>query len=166
MAGGASAGVAPAGLPWRPCAGVVLINAEGLIWAGQRRDSAVPAWQMPQGGIDAGESPRAAALRELEEEIGVAPSRVEVLAETPGWLRYDLPPELLGRVWGGRYRGQEQRWFLMRFLGTDAEIVLETAHPEFSAWKWIDAEGLLAGIVPFKREIYARVLEEFRPWLA
>ena len=166
--GGASggAGERAATLPWRPCVGVVLVNPAGLVFAGQRRDSSAPAWQMPQGGIDAGEDPRSAALRELEEEIGVPPARVEVLAETPGWLRYDLPPELLGKVWGGRFRGQEQRWFLMRYLGSDAEITLDTPHPEFSTWRWLDAETLLAGIVPFKRDIYARVLEEFRPWLA
>ena len=157
---------AAARLPYRPCVGVTLINPAGLVFAGQRLDSAVPAWQMPQGGIDRGESPEAAALRELEEEIGVAPARVEVLDVTPDWLRYDLPPELMGKVWGGRFRGQEQRWFLMRFLGEDGEIVLETEHPEFSSWRWIDAEALLAGIVPFKRDIYAQVLARFRPWLA
>ena len=157
---------AAARLPYRPCVGVTLINPAGLVFAGQRLDSAVPAWQMPQGGIDRGESPEAAALRELEEEIGVAPARVEVLDATPGWLRYDLPPELLGKVWGGRFRGQEQRWFLMRFLGEDGEITLETEHPEFASWRWIDAEALLAGIVPFKRDIYAEVLARFRPWLA
>lgn len=157
---------AAARLPYRPCVGVTLINPAGLVFAGQRLDSAVPAWQMPQGGIDRGESPEAAALRELEEEIGVAPARVEVLDATPDWLRYDLPPELMGKVWGGRFRGQEQRWYLMRFLGEDGEIRLETEHPEFSSWRWIDAGALLAGIVPFKRAIYEQVLARFRPWLA
>lgn len=153
-------------LPYRPCVGVTLINPEGLIFAGQRIDSPVPAWQMPQGGIDRGENPEAAALRELEEETGVARGRVELLDATPGWLRYDLPPELLGKVWGGRFRGQEQRWFLMRFTGGDDEITLATRHPEFSSWRWIDADTLLAGIVPFKRAIYDQVIARFRPWLA
>ena len=153
-------------LPYRPCVGVVLINPAGLIFAGQRIDSDSPAWQMPQGGIDPGEAPRTAALRELHEEIGVPASRVEVLDETPDWLRYDLPETLLGKVWGGRFRGQEQRWFLMRFLGRDADITLETDHPEFSDWRWCEADALVAGIVPFKRDIYTRVIDRFRPWLA
>jgi putative (di)nucleoside polyphosphate hydrolase len=153
-------------LPYRPCVGVTLINPDGLIFAGQRIDSDLPAWQMPQGGVDRGETPEAAALRELGEEIGIGPERVEVLDATPGWLRYDLPADLVPRVWGGRFRGQEQRWFLMRFLGTDDEITLATAHPEFSAWRWIEADALLAGIVPFKRPIYDQVIGHFRPWLA
>lgn len=155
-----------AALPYRPCVGVALINREGLIFAGQRLDSDVPAWQMPQGGVDKGETPEAAALRELEEEIGVPPAAVEVLDATPGWLRYDLPADLVPRVWGGRFRGQEQRWFLMRFQGRDADIRIDTAHPEFSSWRWIAADDLLAAIVPFKRDIYARVIDRFRPWLA
>jgi putative (di)nucleoside polyphosphate hydrolase len=146
--------------------GIALINAAGLVFAGQRIDSEMPAWQMPQGGVDPGETPEAAALRELGEEIGIGSERVEILDATPDWLRYDLPADLVGRLWGGRFRGQEQRWFLMRFLGEDGEITLATAHPEFSAWRWIDAEGLLAGIVPFKRPIYEQVIARFRPWLA
>ena len=118
----------PGGLPYRPCAGVVLINAEGLIFAGQRIDTQ-GAWQMPQGGIDEGEDPRQAALRELVEETGVSPDKVQVLAETPGWVYYDLPPELLGKVWKGRYGGQRQKWVLMRFLGQDADIRIDTDHP-------------------------------------
>lgn len=154
-------------LPHRPCVGVMLINREGLIFAGQRIDSEAPAWQMPQGGIDAGETPRAAALRELEEEIGVPPASVEILAETPDWLRYDLPADLVPRIWGGRFRGQKQRWFLMRFLGEDGEIDIKgRAHPEFSRWRWIGAAQMLDEIVPFKREAYASVIATFRPWLA
>ncbi len=149
------------GLAYRPCVGVTLINADGLIFAGQRIDAPVPAWQMPQGGVDPGESPQEAALRELEEEIGVGSDRVELLDATPGWLRYDLPDELAGRIWGGGYRGQKQRWFLMRFLGADDEIDIATAHPEFSAWCWVDAQTLLDGIVDFKRDVYERVLARF-----
>ena len=155
----------PAALPYRPCVGVVLINRDGLIFAGRRIDTAAPAWQMPQGGIDAGEKPRAAALRELVEETGVRPDRVEVLGKTKGWLTYDLPPELLGKTWGGKYRGQKQKWFLLRFLGEDAEIDITREHPEFSAWRWIGADEMIAAIVPFKRDIYREVVRQFRPWL-
>ncbi|WP_374298518.1 RNA pyrophosphohydrolase [Paracoccus sp. (in: a-proteobacteria)] len=154
----------PGGLPYRPCAGVVLINAEGLVFAGQRID--MPgAWQMPQGGIDGGESPREAALRELVEETGVSPDKVEILAETPGWVYYDLPPELLGKVWKGKYGGQRQKWVLMRFLGGDADIRIDTDHPEFEEWRWMPAAALLENIVPFKRGVYEEVLAAFREWL-
>jgi putative (di)nucleoside polyphosphate hydrolase len=152
----------PAALPYRPCVGVVLMNRAGEIFVGQRRDSEVAAWQMPQGGIDAGEGVREAALRELHEETGVTPDLVEVLAETPDWVRYDLPPELVGKVWKGRYRGQAQKWVLMRFLGQDGQIRIDTGHPEFSAWRWLPADEVLAQIVPFKRAVYASVIEAFR----
>jgi len=155
-----------AALPYRPGVGVMLIDRGGRIFAGQRRDAAGPAWQVPQGGIDAGESPRAAALRELEEETGVPAALVEVLAEAPGWLAYDLPADLVGTTWGGRFRGQRQRWFLLRFTGQDADIRLDGAHPEFSAWRWLTAAELLAAIVPFKRDVYARALAAFAPHLA
>jgi len=153
-------------LPYRPCVGVMLINGEGLIFAGQRIDSGLSAWQMPQGGIDPGEDPRTAAFRELQEETGISPDRVALIDETSDWLRYDLPDNLIGRIWGGRYRGQEQLWFLMRFLGRDIEITLDTAHPEFSEWRWLSSVELLDGIVPFKRDIYRRVIADFRPHLA
>lgn len=156
-------------LPWRPCVGVVLINREGRIFAGQRIDNggaASPAWQMPQGGIDAGEKPKDAALRELWEETGVTADLVEKVAKTKDWLTYDLPPELLGKVWGGKYRGQRQKWFLFRFLGSDDQIRIETEHPEFSAWRWIGADEMIAAIVPFKRAVYEQVVEAFRPHLA
>ena len=153
-------------LPYRPCVGVVLIDRRGMIFAGRRKDTDAPAWQMPQGGIDKGEEPEAAALRELGEETGVAPDRVEVIGRTPDWVTYDLPPELLGKVWGGKYRGQKQLWFLMRFLGEDAEIDIETEHPEFREWRWVTAEEMLAAIVPFKRAVYAEVVAAFRDRLA
>lgn len=153
-------------LPYRPCVGVVLINPQGLIFAGRRIDSDAPAWQMPQGGIDAGEKPRQAALRELWEETGVTEDLVEFVAKSPGWLTYDLPPELLGRVWGGRFRGQKQRWFLYRFTGRDDQVNIATGHPEFSEWRWIGAEEMLAAIVPFKRAVYEQVVAVFRPHLS
>ena len=154
----------PGGLPYRPCAGVVLINGNGLIFAGQRID--MPgAWQMPQGGIDAGEDVRTAALRELVEETGVTPDKVQVLSETPGWVHYDLPPELLGKVWKGRYGGQRQKWVLMRFLGEDADIRIDTDHPEFQEWRWMPAAVLLESIVPFKRRVYEEVLGAFEKWV-
>ncbi len=156
---------AVAALPYRPCVGVMLINDRGEIFAGQRIDTRAPAWQMPQGGIDPGEEPREAALRELEEEIGIDRALVEIVAETPGWLTYDIPPEMVPRIWGGRYRGQKQRWYLMRFRGRDDEIDIASAHPEFSAWRWIDAEAMLGAIVPFKRAIYEQVIAAFRPHL-
>jgi putative (di)nucleoside polyphosphate hydrolase len=132
----------PTTLPYRPCVGVMLINPAGRVFVGQRRDTP-DAWQMPQGGIDRGETPRVAALREMEEEIGTAAA--EIVAETQDWLRYDLPPDLLGRVWGGRYRGQKQKWVAARFTGTDADIDLATAHPEFDAWQWVEPAELKAG---------------------
>jgi putative (di)nucleoside polyphosphate hydrolase len=154
------------GLPYRPCAGVALMNRDGLLFAGQRRDSAVPAWQMPQGGIDKGEDPETAALRELWEETGVTEDQVTLVDRTEDWVTYDLPPELLGKVWGGKYRGQKQKWFLFRLEAPDSAIRIDTAHPEFSAWRWIGAADLLAQIVPFKRDVYAEVLAAFRRHLA
>ena len=154
----------PETLPYRPCAGFMLVNAEGLVFVGQRIDpSAHGFWQMPQGGIDKGEDVRAAALRELEEEVGVPDHMVEVIAQTSKPIRYDLPPELLGKVWKGKYRGQEQHWFLGRFLGEDGDINLEAHDPaEFNEWRWIAPEQLPELIVPFKRAVYEEVLAEFR----
>jgi putative (di)nucleoside polyphosphate hydrolase len=147
-------------LPYRPCVGVMLANPQGLVFVGERIDTP-GAWQMPQGGIDKGETPREAALRELEEETGVAAGLVAVEAETPGWVRYDLPDHLLGKTWKGRYRGQEQKWFLLRFHGADDDIRIGTAHPEFARWRWSAPDELLGAIVPFKRAVYTQVLAAF-----
>ena len=151
--------VDPTTLPYRPCVGVTLFNREGLVFVARRIDTEMEAWQMPQGGIDEGEEPRITALRELEEEIGT--NKAEIIGESQGWLTYDLPPELVGKVWRGRYRGQTQKWFAMRFLGEDSDINLETAHPEFCAWKWERLERLPNLIVPFKRKIYQDIVSEF-----
>jgi putative (di)nucleoside polyphosphate hydrolase len=157
--------MSPEGLPYRACAGFMLVNAEGLVFVGQRIDpSAQGFWQMPQGGIDKGEDVQAAALRELHEETGVAENLVEIIAQGAQPFLYDLPPELLGKVWKGKYRGQQQNWFLGRFLGSDADIDLE-AHdpPEFNEWKWVAPADLPALIVPFKRDVYEALVAEFGP---
>src|SRR3546814_534157 len=122
-------------LPYRPGVGVMLLNGQGLVFVGQRIDNTAEAWQMPQGGIDEGEDPRDTALRELEEETGIHRDLVAIIAETPGWLTYDLPDDLIGKLWKGRYRGQRQKWYLARFLGEDRDVDLDTPHPEFRAWK-------------------------------
>jgi putative (di)nucleoside polyphosphate hydrolase len=148
-------------LPYRPCAGVMLVNREGLVFVGQRLDSTLEAWQMPQGGIDPGEDALTAATRELWEETGVAPDKVELVAEAPGEFTYDLPPDLIGKVWKGKWRGQVQRWFLFRFLGEDKEVDIRTPHPEFRAWRWIAPAELPRVVVPFKRQLYEDVLAAF-----
>ena len=149
-------------LPYRQGVGIMLLDRQGRVFVAQRIDMPSAAWQMPQGGIDPGESPRAAALRELAEETGTG--KAEFIAVSRDWLSYDLPPDIAARVWGGRYRGQRQKWFAMRFLGQDGDIDLE-AHdaPEFSAWRWAAPERLPALIVPFKRQLYRDVLAEFAP---
>jgi putative (di)nucleoside polyphosphate hydrolase len=146
-------------LPYRPGVGVMLLNREGRVFVAQRVDMEGQAWQMPQGGIDAGESPRQAALRELREELGT--TQAEIIAEARDWLRYDLPAELVPKVWGGAYRGQEQKWFAARFLGRDEAIDLDTAAPEFRAWRWAEMAELPELIVPFKRRVYQDLVAEF-----
>ncbi len=152
-------------LPYRPNVGVMLVNGQGHVFVGQRTDSDIPAWQMPQGGVDKGETPRDAALRELQEETGVCPTQVTVEAETKGWVTYDLPHDVVPRIWKGRYRGQEQKWFLMRFSGSDDQINIDTEHREFSEWRWLAADQLVDNIVPFKRAVYEQVMSEFGPLL-
>ncbi len=152
----------PSTLPYRPGAGVMLVNREGKVFVAQRLDSTLEAWQMPQGGLDEGEEPLEGALRELEEETGVSRDRVEVIAAAPEPLLYDLPEDLVGKLWKGKWRGQRQHWFLCRFLGTDADVDIETEHPEFRAWKWTDPDDLPTMIVPFKRKLYRDVLAAFR----
>jgi putative (di)nucleoside polyphosphate hydrolase len=162
-------------LPYRPCVGIALFNGDGLVWIGNRSDKEAEGegeghwWQMPQGGLDDGEDPYQAALRELYEETSI--KKVSLIAEAPGWLTYDLPPDLVGQSWGGRYRGQKQKWFALRFEGKDAEI--DVRHPgggkfkaEFSSWRWEKLERLPELIVPFKRKVYEEVVAAFRPLAA
>jgi putative (di)nucleoside polyphosphate hydrolase len=146
---------------YRPAVGIMLLNRRGRVFVARRIDMArTSAWQMPQGGIDPGETPRQAAVRELAEEIGTG--KAEIVAESSRWLSYDLPAPLAATVWGGRYRGQRQKWFAMRFTGCDADIDLATAHPEFDAWRWVTPDELPGLIVSFKRRLYIDILAEFR----
>jgi putative (di)nucleoside polyphosphate hydrolase len=147
-------------LPYRPCVGVMLLNAEGLVFVGRRIDQTVEGWQMPQGGIDQGETPEQAALRELKEEIGT--DKAKPLREMEGWLDYDLPHHLLGVALKGRYRGQRQKWIAMRFTGKDGDIDVNTHEPEFADWRWLAMEALPRLIVPFKRDTYTKVIDAFR----
>ena len=151
---------------YRRGVGVMLINDDKQVWVGARIDNSEDAWQMPQGGIDEGEDPWATALRELEEETGIVDHLVERLTDCPERLRYDLPEEWRPRLWGGNWLGQEQDWFLCRFLGRDSDVDIATSHPEFRDWKWVDPQMLPNLIVPFKRDMYRRLLDEFAPWLA
>lgn len=146
--------------PWRPCVGIMLLSRDNLVFVADRIDTPDEVWQMPQGGIDEGEEPEAAALRELEEEIGTR--NVEILDRTEEWLRYDLPRELADGKWQARYRGQQQLWFACRFLGDDSDINLDTAHPEFTAWRWIPMSDLPSLSVGFKKQVYEHLAARFR----
>ena len=151
---------------YRRGVGVMLLNREGKVFVGARIDNTDEAWQMPQGGIDdADDDEWRTALRELEEETGIPPSLVERVTTAPERLKYDLPKELRGKLWGGKYVGQDQDWYLARFLGTDADVNIHTAHPEFREWKWIEPQELPELIVPFKRDLYRRLLREFVDYL-
>ena len=152
-------GGAHSALAYRPGVGIMLLNSQRQVLVGQRIDNPSDAWQMPQGGIEPGETPADAAMRELKEEIGT--NQAEIIAESREWLVYDLPEDLVPVLWGGRYRGQRQKWFAMRFLGQDADIDLETDRPEFSNWKWLEPRALPDVIVPFKQRLYQRLLTEF-----
>jgi putative (di)nucleoside polyphosphate hydrolase len=146
-------------LPYRRGVGIMLLNALGEALVAQRLDMPSAAWQMPQGGIDKGETPVEAAWREMHEEIGT--DKAKLLAESRGWHHYDLPADLIPRLWGGRFRGQEQKWFAFRFTGVDGDIDIATKNPEFSAWKWAALPQLPDLIVPFKRQLYSDLVAEF-----
>jgi putative (di)nucleoside polyphosphate hydrolase len=150
---------------YRRGVGVMLLNRDGKVFVGARIDNTDEAWQMPQGGIDKGEEPWNTALRELEEETGISPNLVERVATCPERLKYDLPEELRGKLWGGKYVGQDQDWFLARFLGNDTDVNIRTKHPEFRQWKWVEPREVPELIVPFKRDLYRRLLREFADYL-
>ena len=143
----------------------MLLDAQGQVFVGQRLDSTLEAWQMPQGGIDDGEDTLTAAIRELGEETGITPDKVALIAEAPGEFYYDLPEDMIGKIWKGKWRGQRQRWFLFRFLGRDEDVDIATEHQEFRAWRWLEPRDLPATIVPFKKALYEQVLAAFAPHL-
>ena len=147
--------------PYRPCVGICLVNDEGLIFAGKRIDNRAEAWQMPQGGIDEGEDAITACFREMAEEIGT--DKAELLAEYPDWLDYDIPEPLANKLWDGTYRGQSQKWMLLRYQGTDADINIETDIPEFEQWQWMSPDKLVELCVPFKKDVYRALMAEFEP---
>jgi len=148
---------------YRRNVGIMLLNREGEVFVGRRLDTEEHAWQMPQGGIDAGEEPGEAALRELFEEVGT--DKAEIIAMTEGWLTYDLPAEIAGTLWRGKWKGQAQKWVAMRFIGSDADINVATDHPEFSTWRWVPRADLPALVVPFKRPVYDAVIAALEPKL-
>jgi putative (di)nucleoside polyphosphate hydrolase len=147
-------------LPYRPGVGMVILNSSNKVFVGKRIDTKIEGWQMPQGGIDIGETPSAAAMREMEEEIGSGAGYI--IAESKFWYSYDLPKFLIPRLWQGRFRGQKQKWFLIRFTGQDKEININKFKPEFSSWTWVDFSELPKIIIPFKRRLYQAVVAEFK----
>ena len=152
-------------IAYRPNVGIMLVNAKNKVFVGQRLDRFTNAWQMPQGGIDEGENPDDAVFRELVEETGVTRNLVRVEAITKDWIYYDFPEDIIDKLWSGKYKGQRQRYYLMRFLGQNDQINIHTKEPEFTAWKWIDLNDLLNNIVAFKRDVYRQVITEFRGYL-
>jgi len=150
-------------LPYRPGVGMMIINHEGKVFLGKRIDTKISAWQMPQGGIDMGETPSKAALREMKEELGC--DKGYIIAESKLWYSYDIPKFLISRLWDGNYRGQRQKWFLIRYTGTDEEINLHTSHPEFNEWRWADIDELHEIIIPFKKRLYQAIIDEFQTFL-
>ena len=149
-------------LPYRENVGIMLINDQNMVFVGQRLDNYQDAWQMPQGGIDSGENVEDAAFRELEEETGIVKNLAQIEAVSKDWITYDLPTELISKLWKGRYRGQKQKWFLMRFCGSNKQVNIETSHPEFAAWKWVVVSELEENIVEFKKAVYRQVIKEFK----
>jgi putative (di)nucleoside polyphosphate hydrolase len=145
---------------YRPCVGIVLIN-NGSIFAGQRLDYKSDAWQMPQGGIEENESPIRAAIRELKEETGIKKKHIKIILESKNWINYDLPKELIPKLWNGKFVGQSQKWFAMEFLGSDSDVNINTKNPEFSKWQWMTKNKLLDSIVPFKKKVYENILSQF-----
>ncbi|MDX1924661.1 MAG: RNA pyrophosphohydrolase [Rickettsiaceae bacterium] len=150
-------------LPYRPCVGMMIVNKEKKIFVAKRTDTKNQAWQMPQGGIDLGETPSKAAFREMREEIGT--DNGEIIAESSSWYCYDIPDFLVNKLWDGNYRGQKQKWFLIRFNGDDNEINLNTSTPEFCEWTWVNLEDLVDIIIPFKKKLYSAIVSEFSTFI-
>jgi putative (di)nucleoside polyphosphate hydrolase len=152
-------------IDYRSCVGLMVLNKSSEIFTAQRLDFKSTAWQMPQGGIDVGEEPLEAAFRELEEETSITKDSVKILAVSKSWIKYDLPEDLIPMLWNGKYRGQRQKWFLLKYFGEDSQIDLNTSEPEFSCWRWSDKTQLIKSVVVFKKEVYETVLEEFSSYL-